>query len=92
MEAAERLQQLGGVLVPIDFAAFAKTANLLYTSAFLAERYSGVRPFLEAGPVRACCSCQYALPHCQRVGNPLVWTVRTFAVLHAQVVRCQLLL
>ncbi len=45
------LQQLGGVTVPIDFEPFAATANLLYTSAFLAERYSGVRTFLEAGQV-----------------------------------------
>ena len=51
LQAIERLQELGGVPVPVDFAAFAKTAGLLYTSAFLAERYSGVRGFLEAGPV-----------------------------------------
>ncbi|EIE20546.1 allophanate hydrolase [Coccomyxa subellipsoidea C-169] len=52
-EAVQMLQQLGGVTVPIDFEPFAATANLLYTSAFLAERYSGVRTFLEAGQV--CC-------------------------------------
>lgn len=51
-EAVQRLQQLGGLAVPIDFEPFATTANLLYTSAFLAERYSGVRDFLEAGQVR----------------------------------------
>ena len=39
--------------MPVDFEAFAATADLLYTSAFLAERYSGVRAFLEAGPVRS---------------------------------------
>ncbi|BDA50535.1 probable urea amidolyase [Coccomyxa sp. Obi] len=48
-EAAQRLEQLGGVPVPIDFDPFATIASLLYTSAFLAERYSGVRAFLEAG-------------------------------------------
>ena len=52
-EAVQRLQQLGGVPVPIDFEPFATTAELLYTSAFLAERYSGVRSFLEAGQVRS---------------------------------------
>lgn len=51
-EAVQRLQQLGGVPVPVDFEPFATTAELLYTSAFLAERYSGVRSFLEAGQVR----------------------------------------
>ena len=51
-EAAQRLEQLGGVPVPIDFEPFATVAGLLYTSAFLAERYSGVRAFLEAGQVR----------------------------------------
>ncbi len=52
-EAAQRLEQLGGVPVPIDFDPFATIAGLLYTSACLAERYSGVRAFLEAGQV--CC-------------------------------------
>lgn len=51
-EAAQRLEELGGVPVPIDFEPFATVAGLLYTSAFLAERYSGVRAFLEAGQVR----------------------------------------
>lgn len=50
-EAAERLEGLGGVRVAVDFEAFAAAAAMLYTSAFLAERYSGVRAFLEAGQV-----------------------------------------
>jgi Asp-tRNA(Asn)/Glu-tRNA(Gln) amidotransferase A subunit family amidase len=52
-EAVQRLEDLGGTAVPIDFEAFAHTASLLYTSAFLAERYSGVRSFLESGQVGA---------------------------------------
>lgn len=32
----------------IDFSSFAKTAGMLYTSAFLAERYAGIRQFLES--------------------------------------------
>ena len=32
----------------IDFSSFAKAAGMLYTSAFLAERYAGIRPFLES--------------------------------------------
>lgn len=47
-EACERLQEQGGVPVPIDFSAFARTAGMLYTSAFLAERYAGIRGFLES--------------------------------------------
>jgi allophanate hydrolase len=50
-EAAQRLERLGGTPVLIDFEPFVTTAGLLYTSAFLAERYSGVREFLEADQV-----------------------------------------
>ena len=32
----------------IDFAPFATAAGMLYTSAFLAERYAGIRTFLES--------------------------------------------
>ncbi|KAL4458329.1 hypothetical protein ABPG75_013194 [Micractinium tetrahymenae] len=49
-EAVARLQALGGQLVPgFDFAPFAETAVLLYGAAFVAERYAGIRAFLE-GP------------------------------------------
>ena len=47
-EACDRLHDQGGVPVVIDFSSFAKTAGMLYTSAFLAERYAGIRPFLES--------------------------------------------
>ena len=47
-EACERLQEQGGEPVSIDFAPFATAAGMLYTSAFLAERYAGIRTFLES--------------------------------------------
>ena len=47
-EACERLQEQGGEPVSIDFAPFATAAGMLYTSAFLAERYAGIRAFLES--------------------------------------------
>ncbi|KAK9835411.1 hypothetical protein WJX81_007895 [Elliptochloris bilobata] len=46
-EAAGRLEALGGQRVPINFAPMAEVARLLYESAFVAERYSGIRSFLE---------------------------------------------
>ncbi|GAB4814951.1 hypothetical protein N2152v2_001997 [Parachlorella kessleri] len=45
--AAERLQALGGQQVDIDFAPFAEAAALLYGAPFVAERYAGIRAFLE---------------------------------------------
>ena len=47
-EACDRLHDQGGVPVVIDFSSFAKAAGMLYTSAFLAERYAGIRSFLES--------------------------------------------
>jgi len=48
--AVARLESLGGRPVPdFDFAPFAETAVLLYGAAFVAERYAGIRAFLE-GP------------------------------------------
>jgi allophanate hydrolase len=47
-DAVERLQAIGGERVELDFAPFAETAQLLYGAAFVAERYSGIRAFLEA--------------------------------------------
>ena len=47
-EACERLQEQGGEPVSINFAPFATAAGMLYTSAFLAERYAGIRAFLES--------------------------------------------
>ena len=51
-EAAARLEALGGQRVPINFEPMAEVARLLYESAFIAERYSGIRSFLEAPYVR----------------------------------------
>lgn len=46
--AVKRLQSCGGQIVNIDFSPFAETASLLYQSSFVAERYSGIRPFLDS--------------------------------------------
>ena len=46
-EAIAQLDSLGGTQVDIDFTPFAKTAALLYESSFVAERYAGIRAFLE---------------------------------------------
>lgn len=48
VDATKRLKSIGGELINIDFAPFADTAILLYGGAFVAERYSGIRSFLEA--------------------------------------------
>ena len=47
-EAVKRLKGIGGEQVAVDFAPFAETAVLLYGGAFVAERYAGIRGFLEA--------------------------------------------
>lgn len=47
-KAVAHLEQLGGTAVRIDFSPFAKTANMLYDSALLAERYSGIQAFFDA--------------------------------------------
>lgn len=60
-EAVERMQALGGQLVPIDLAPFDQAAPMLYQDAFLAERYSAIRSFLERGKVGVAGS---ALPVC----------------------------
>eukprot|EP00884_Botryococcus_braunii_P008390 jgi/Botrbrau1/17552/Bobra.0166s0001.2 len=54
LEAVERLNALGGELVKIDFYPFATTARLLYESALIAERVSGIKVFLESGEVKPC--------------------------------------
>eukprot|EP00891_Asterochloris_glomerata_P000621 jgi/Astpho2/621/Aster-04463 len=46
-EAVAQLNSLGGTQVDIDFTPFAETAALLYESSFVAERYAGIRAFLE---------------------------------------------
>jgi allophanate hydrolase len=45
--AIARLEAVGGQRVEVDFAPFAEAAALLYQSSFVAERYSGIRTFLD---------------------------------------------
>jgi allophanate hydrolase len=48
-DAVKKLKLIGGELITdFDFGPFAETAILLYGGAFVAERYSGIRSFLEA--------------------------------------------
>jgi allophanate hydrolase len=48
-DAVKKLKSIGGEAVTdFDFGPFAETAILLYGGAFVAERYSGIRSFLEA--------------------------------------------
>ena len=47
-EAVERLKSLNGELVEINFTPFSETAQLLYSSAFVAERYAGIRDFIDS--------------------------------------------
>jgi allophanate hydrolase len=47
-EAVQRLRDMGGVQVTIDFAPLAGAAALLYESALVAERYAAVREFFDA--------------------------------------------
>jgi allophanate hydrolase len=46
----QRLEDLGGSRVEIDFAPFLEAARLLYEGPWLAERYAAVGEFLEAKP------------------------------------------
>eukprot|EP00803_Ostreobium_quekettii_P003778 evm.model.scf_329EXC.2 EVM.evm.TU.scf_329EXC.2 scf_329EXC:17023-24592(+) len=48
-EAVGRLEKLGYQKVEIDYAPFAAVASLLYGGAFVAERISGIREFLQKG-------------------------------------------
>jgi allophanate hydrolase len=50
-EAVNSLKAQGGQQIDIDFSPFAATAKLLYESAFVAERYSGIRAFLDKDEV-----------------------------------------
>jgi allophanate hydrolase len=49
-EAVERLRELGGVPVEIDFAPFLEAARLLYDGPWVAERYAAIREFFDARP------------------------------------------
>lgn len=48
--AVARLVEAGGVQVDIDFQPLLDVAAMLYGSSFVAERYSGIRAFLESSP------------------------------------------
>lgn len=48
-EAVERTKSLNGELVEVDFGPFCEIAMLLYNSAFVAERYAGIRAFVDKG-------------------------------------------
>ena len=72
-EAVKRLEKQGGRQVDINFSPFAAAAKLLYESAFVAERYSGIRSFLEKDHVSLASVLLFHLPSpvfCVR--NPLL--------------------
>lgn len=46
-DAIHRLESLGGKQVNINFSPFLEIASLLYGGAFVAERLSGIRQFLQ---------------------------------------------
>lgn len=48
--AVQRLQQLRGVPVTVDFAPFLETARLLYEGPWVAERYAAIHEFIESRP------------------------------------------
>ena len=58
--AIKRLEGLGGQQVPVDFKPLCKVAEMLYNSAFVAERYAGIQTFLEAPQVLSLCKVEYA--------------------------------
>jgi allophanate hydrolase len=49
-ETVQRLVQLGGTRVEIDFAPFLEAARLLYEGPWVAERFAAIGDFLEAHP------------------------------------------
>jgi allophanate hydrolase len=49
-EAAERLEEMGGVRTSIDFKPFREAAALLYGGPWVAERFAAVGDFLTEGP------------------------------------------
>ncbi|KAK9803367.1 hypothetical protein WJX73_009893 [Symbiochloris irregularis] len=67
-EAVQRMQALGGEMVQVDFSAADKIAGMLYGGAFLAERYSALRGFLEqSGKARPTPEQLAADPRIERV-------------------------
>ena len=65
-EAVHSLEKQGGRRCDIDFTPFATVAKLLYESAFVAERFSGIRSFLEGEQVLNANASPVVLdlPHC----------------------------
>lgn len=48
--AVERMRNIGGESVTIDFSPFLETARLLYEGPWVAERYAAIREFIETCP------------------------------------------
>jgi allophanate hydrolase len=46
-KAIEKLEAIGGIKTTIDYSAFREAAQLLYSGAWVAERYAAVGEFLE---------------------------------------------
>jgi allophanate hydrolase len=49
-EAVALVRRLGGRVTEIDFTPFLETARLLYEGPWVAERYAGIREFIERQP------------------------------------------
>ena len=49
-EMVEKARALGATIVPIDLTSFYATAALLYDGPWVAERYQGIRNFIEQHP------------------------------------------
>ncbi|MEC5400321.1 allophanate hydrolase [Uliginosibacterium sp. H1] len=49
-EAVQRVRELGGEAVEVDFAPFLEAARLLYEGPWVAERYQAIRAFIDAKP------------------------------------------
>lgn len=47
-EAVQRLKDLGGEAVSVDFGVFTACADMLYGSALVAQRYEAIRSFFDA--------------------------------------------
>lgn len=47
------MESLNGELVSVDFTPFCDIAQLLYNSAFVAERYAGIRGFINSKKVQS---------------------------------------
>lgn len=46
--AIARMERLGGTAVPVSFKPFHEVAQLLYGDAFVAERYTAIKPFFDS--------------------------------------------